>query len=325
MGKTALLFPGQGSQAVGMGKDLHDHFPEAREVIDRARAKIGTKYMDVMFAGPEEKLRETRFTQPALFIASLAAHAVLVKAGVKADFAAGHSLGEYSALCAAGAFDFETGLELVKARGEFLQEASQSIPGTMAAFIGLERATVEEICQKASAQGVCQPVNFNCPGQIVIAGAVAAVETAVALAQAAGATKSVRLSVSGPFHSSLMVPAAQKMKAVLDRAAVKDAVIPVVMNCDARPERSAEEIRRKLVLQIDHPVLWEDSLKALFAAGAETFIEVGPGRVLSGLLRRTDKAKKFSNIEDRKSADALLAAAARGRPGSSDGAAAVSR
>jgi [acyl-carrier-protein] S-malonyltransferase len=305
--KTAFLFPGQGSQYVGMGKDLFDHFPAARSIFERAEARLGHDYIDVIFSGPEEKLRQTRFTQVSLFIVSMAAHAVVKSADRQAEMMAGHSLGEYSALCAAGAFDFETGLDLVKARGEAIGEAAEKSPGTMAAVIGLDRSVVEEICAKASAKGLCQPVNFNCPGQIVIAGTVEAVEEAVALAQAAGSPKSVRLNVSGAFHSSLMKPAADKMAQVLATAHIVSPSVPVVANVDAQKVQDPQHIREKLVRQIDHAVLWEDTLKFMIGAGIDTFVEMGPGRVLSGLVRRTDKTRKFSNIEDKKSADALLA------------------
>lgn len=310
--KTAFVFPGQGSQYVGMGADLAAAYPAARAVFDRARAALGNEYVDVFLNGPEDKLRDTRYTQVALFIVSMAAHEAAQGLGARADFTAGHSLGEYSALCAAGAFDFETGLRLVKARGEAIGAASARVPGTMAAIVGLDRAVVEGICQNASIHGVCQAVNYNCPGQIVIAGAVAAVAAAVQAAQAAGSPKSIVLNVSGPFHSSLMKPAADAMAGELAKASIRAPAVPVVMNVDAGPTTDPAVIRTNLVRQIDHPVLWEDSLKTLFAAGVERFIEVGPGRVLSGLLRRTDKTKKFSNIEDKKSAESLLAAPAAG-------------
>jgi len=303
---TAFLFPGQGSQVVGMGKELADNFPAAKRVIDEAAAHLGADYVDVFLNGPEEKLRQTRFTQPALFIVSATALAVLKENGWKAAFTAGHSLGEYSAFYAAGAFDFKTGLDLVKARGEAIEAASQSVPGGMAAILGLERQQVEDICNQASAHGVCEPVNYNSPGQIVIAGAHAAVDEAVMLSQAAGALKSIKLNVSGPFHSSLMKPAAEKMTGTLAQAAIADAAVPVYTNCDAAPTQKAGAIRAKLVTQIDHAVLWEDTMKALIAQGVERFVEVGSGRVLSGLLRRMDKTKKALNIEDKKSADALL-------------------
>jgi [acyl-carrier-protein] S-malonyltransferase len=306
--KTAFLFPGQGSQYVGMGKELCDHFPAAKTVFERAEARLGREYIDVIFSGPEEKLRETRFTQVSLFIVSMAAHAVLRSVDRRADVMAGHSLGEYSALCAAGAFDLETGLDLVKARGQAIGEAAEKVPGTMAALIGLDRTVVDDICSRASAKGICQPVNFNCPGQIVVAGGVEAVEEAVKLAHAAGSPKSLRLNVSGAFHSTLMKPAADKMANVLAAAKIVAPAVPVVTNVDAQWTQEPQQIREKLVRQIDHAVLWEDTLKGMIGAGVETFIEIGPGRVLSGLLRRTDKTRKFSNIEDKKSADALLLA-----------------
>lgn len=305
--KTAFLFPGQGAQYVAMGKELCDTFPAAKAVVDKASAVLGSEYVGVFLNGPEDKLRQTRFTQPALFIVSMAAHAVLTEAGRSADFCAGHSLGEYSALCAAGAFTFETGLQLVKARGEAIQAASDSIPGTMAAIVGLDRAQVAAVCKEASAKGVCEPVNFNCPGQIVIAGAVAAIDEAVALAQKAGSPKSVKLNVSGPFHSSLMKPAAEKMSSVIASASIQDTKVPVITNCDGQPTVKADDVRKKLVTQIDHAVLWEESMTHLAKEGVQSFIEVGAGRVLCGLLRRIDKSLKFSNIEDKKSAESLLA------------------
>jgi [acyl-carrier-protein] S-malonyltransferase len=305
--KTAFLFPGQGSQYVGMGKELFDNFPAAKTIFERAEARLGREFIDVIFTGPEEKLRQTRFTQVSLFIVSMAAHAVVASADRRADVMAGHSLGEYSALCAAGAFDFEMGLDLVKARGEAIGEAAEKTRGTMAALIGLDRSVVEDLCAKASAVGVCQPVNYNCPGQIVVAGTVEAVDEAVERAQAAGSPKSVRLNVSGAFHSTLMKPAADKMAMVLAKATIVAPTVPVVTNVDGKLTQDPQQIREKLVHQIDHAVLWEDTLKWMIGAGVETFIEIGPGRVLSGLVRRTDKTRKFSNIEDKKSADALLA------------------
>jgi [acyl-carrier-protein] S-malonyltransferase len=290
---------------VGMGKELNDSFPGAKAIFEEAARVLGAKYVEACFAGPEETLKDTRFTQPALFIVSAAAFAVLKEWGISFAFTAGHSLGEYSALYAAGVFDFATGLNLVKERGEAIFEASQKVPGTMAALIGPERAQVQEFCKNAGAHGVVEPVNYNCPGQTVIAGSVAGVQEAVKLAQAAGFNKSIQLNVSGPFHSSLMKPAAERMASVLQKAAMSAAQVPVIANCDARLTTSPEDVRKKLVTQIDHAVLWEDSLKELIKSGVEQFIEVGAGRVLGGLLRRTDKTKKYLNIEDAKSASAL--------------------
>ena len=238
--KKAFVFPGQGAQYVGMGRDLADAYPAARAVLDRARAAVGPEYIDVFLQGPEDKLRDTRYTQVALFIVSVAAHEVLKALGHRADYVAGHSLGEYSALCAAGAFDFETGLALVKARGEAIGDAAARTPGTMAAIVGLDRGPVEDLCRQAAVLGVCEPVNINCPGQIVIAGAVAAVDEAVRLAQAAGSPKSVRLNVSGPFHSSLIEPAAARMAGLLAGSAIRPPPLPAAVPVDAvvlRPPR----------------------------------------------------------------------------------------
>ncbi len=299
----ALLFPGQGAQYVGMGKELYDHFPVAKKTFDQAAEQLGSEYVDVIFSGPEEKLRETKFTQVALFIVSMAAYQVLKDTGCEPSMAAGHSLGEYSALCAANAFDFSTGLNLVKARGAAIQEASLQSPGAMSAIVGLDQIKLEDICSQVRAKGVCEAVNFNCPGQIVIAGAVDAVEEAMGLSQKSGALKSIRLNVSGPFHSSLMKPAADKMAQVLEHSSIGDTHIPVVMNCDAQPVQSAQDIKKKLITQIDHAVQWEKTMRFMIQQGVTQFVEVGPGRVLSGLLRRIDKTKKALNIEDQKSAE----------------------
>ena len=307
--KIAGMFPGQGAQYVGMGLELAQHFPEAQNIFDRAKAVLGAECVDVIFSGPEEKLKDTRFTQTSLFVVSTAAFEVLRRQGVEFQFVAGHSVGEYAALCAARVFDFETGLKLVKIRGEAVHRAAQENPGTMAALMGLDRSVVEDVCRRAGIQGVCEPVNFNSPGQVVVAGTVGAVEEAVRLAKEAGALKSIVLNVSGPFHSSLMKSAGETMADTLAGVSLSVPTLPVVMNVDARPTTNPDEIRRKLVEQVFRPVLWEDSLRFLLGQGTDFFIEAGPGRVLCGLLRRTDKSVKFGNIEDKKSADALISLA----------------
>lgn len=309
MNNIALVFPGQGSQYAGMGKDLYENYPQAREVLDRANEVLGFDLKKTIFEGPEETLRQTRYTQPAIFSVSVAAFRALeanFSLAPSSLIAAGHSLGEYSALCAAGVFSLEDGLKLVKARGEFITVASEKNPGTMAAIIGLERAKVEELCRNSNDQGVCEAVNFNSPGQVVIAGANAAVQKAVALAQSQGATKAVMLNVSGPFHSSLMSPAAELMAGELATYTLNSPKFPVVTNCDARLTTDGAAISAKLVTQINHPVLWEDSVRAIAGTGAGLFIELGPQRVLSGLLRRIDKTRKSLNVEDTKSLEATL-------------------
>ncbi|MDR1942972.1 MAG: ACP S-malonyltransferase [Endomicrobium sp.] len=295
--KIALMFPGQGSQSVGMGKDLYEKYPKAKEIIDLA----GDELKKIIFEGPQETLTLTKYAQPAIFTVSMAAFEVFKEIY---DFknvelvAAGHSLGEYSALCAAGFFDFKDGLSMVKARGEFIQKASEARPGTMAAIIGLDSSVVEDICRQASIDGVCEAVNFNAPGQIVIAGVTTAINKAVDLASAAGAAKTVVLNVSGPFHSSLMSSASDNMAKELEKYNFNTPKFSVCANCDASLTTDAARVKEKLVKQIKSSVKWDESVKNIISLGFDRFIEIGPGRVLSGLLRRIDKSKKALNIDN---------------------------
>ncbi len=300
MAKIALMFPGQGSQTIGMGKDLYDKYPKAKEVIDLA----GDELKKIIFEGPEETLKLTKYTQPAIFIVSMAASEVFKEKFdmSKHEFvAAGHSLGEYSALCAAGFFSIADGLAMVKARGGYIQEASEANPGTMAAIMGMEKAAVEDVCRQASSFGVCEAVNFNSPGQIVIAGTAEAIKKAVELATAAGAMKCVILNVSGPFHSSLMSPAADNMAKELEKYTFKTPSFGVYTNCDAEFTTDNSIVKEKLVKQIKSAVKWDESIQHIISAGFDKFIEIGPGKVLSGLLKRIDRSKKALNIEDESS------------------------
>ncbi len=307
MVKIAFLFPGQGSQAVGMGKAAADASPEARELARRADTVVGFALSTIMFEGPEDRLKDTAITQPALFVASAMALEPLKKRGVKASWTAGHSLGEYSALYAAGAIDFETGLTLVKERGRIMSEAGKSRPGAMAAVIGLDAEKLEAVCREASDLGVCAPANYNSDSQIVISGEASAVAKAMALATSAGAAKVVQLNVSGAFHSPLMSDAAAQMAVFLDAAAFQDASVPVLTNVDAAPTTAAAEFKKKLFQQIDHPVRWHESMKRLNDLGADVFIEVGSGRVLSTMARKLDRKKMVAATDDAEGIDKLFA------------------
>ncbi len=305
MKKIMLMFPGQGSQYVGMGKDLYEKYPAAKEIIDAA----GEELKKIIFEGSEEDLKNTQNAQPAIFAVSTACFAVLKQSVDLSKFeiiTAGHSLGEYSALCASGFFSFKEGIEMVKARGLFIQKASEENPGTMAAILGLDKEVVLNICNEASQSGVCDAVNFNSPGQIVISGSAAAVSKAVELAQAKGASKAILLNVSGPFHSKLMTPASEMMAEELKKYTFNNPVYPVITNCDAQITKDNSSIKEKLAKQINNSVQWDTSILQAVSSGVELFIEVGPQRVLTGLMRRIDKTKKAVNIEDGASLEKAL-------------------
>ena len=309
MSKIAFVFPGQGSQYVGMGKELAGKYREAAEAFAEADRVLGFPLTELCWQGPEEELKITYNTQPALLTASVACLRVLSAHGVTADYVAGHSLGEYSALVAAGALDFPEALRLVRFRGEAMTKAVPAGEGTMAAVLGMTPEQIRELCAQAGAQGLGQvePANFNCPGQVVIAGHTPAVEKAVEMAKGLGAKRAMLLQVSGPFHSSLLAPAKEAMAERLKNAEVKDARIPVVANVSAKIINSREEIVAALTDQVNSPVLWEDSVKTLIGAGVDTFVEVGPGRVLSGLIKKIAKEAKILNVEDLASLENSLA------------------
>ncbi len=301
MAKRALLFPGQGSQYVGMAKDLYENSVEAREMIKTADAALGVPLSHIMFNGPEEELKQTEFTQPAIFVHSV----VLASLLRRLDFegAAGHSLGEYSALVACGAIQYYDAVQLVRFRGQGMQQAGTDFPGTMAAIIGLDRETLENICAEASAEGIVQCANFNSPGQIVISGSVAGVLKGMELAKAAKARLISQLTVSGAFHSPLMQSAKDQLKLKLDSVNFYDAKFPVYANVTGKPEKEKEEIKQNLFLQVTAPVMWEDTIRNMIADGFDEFVEVGPGRVLQGLVKRinpvvvTSGIDKFADIE----------------------------
>jgi [acyl-carrier-protein] S-malonyltransferase len=281
--KTALLFPGQASQYVGMGKDLYENHERARALFDAANDIMGTDLRQICFEGPAEELKQTKYTQPAIFIHSVIMAELL---GITPDAAAGHSLGEYSALVTAGALTFEDGLRLVKKRGELMQESGTRSPGTMAAVIGAEADLVEEACNEAASAGIVQAANFNSPGQIVISGSIEGIDRAMEVLKARGVRLVKKLPVSGAFHSPLMQYAQDELGAVLDATPINDARFPVYTNVTALPVRAAADIRDNLLRQVTSPVLWQASMEHMLADGMARFIESGPGNVLQGLMKR---------------------------------------
>ncbi|MEO0108725.1 MAG: ACP S-malonyltransferase [candidate division WOR-3 bacterium] len=288
MAKIAFLFPGQGSQYVGMGKDLYETYPEAKAVYDQADELLGFKLSQLSFEGPEEELRKTLNTQPALLVHSAAVLAVLRTKKMRADIAAGHSLGEYSALLAAGSLSFEAALRLVRRRGELMWQEGTTNPGTMAAIIGLDEAAVIKLCQEV--EGIVVPANFNEPTQIVVSGQVPAVERAMELARRRGALKVVRLPVSGAFHSPLLADSALRFREFLAQFEIGQPAFPVVANVTGELEQTAALVRSNLERQLTSPVRWTRTIQTMRTLGCERFYEVGAGKVLSGLVRRIDRA-----------------------------------
>jgi [acyl-carrier-protein] S-malonyltransferase len=307
---TAFLFPGQGSQAVGMGKDLFERFPVARQTFEEADRSLGKSLSQLCFEGPEEQLRLTENTQPAILTVSVAAWRVLDQKGIRPAFVAGHSLGEYSAHVVAGTISFADAVRTVRNRGKYMQEAVPVGMGAMAAILGMNLDAVGAVCGDASQGEVCEPANINSPEQIVISGHAGAVERAVKLAQERGAKRAILLPVSAPFHCSLMKPAQERLAVDLQKLTFAAPKIPVVCNVYAKPVEDAESSKEALVRQVTGSVNWSDSMQLLISRGVQTFVEVGPGKVLCGLMRQIDRSKKCLNVEDEASLQKTLSASA---------------
>ena len=306
MNKTAFIFPGQGSQHAGMGKSVADVYPEAEDVFDRADRALGFSLSSLCFNGPEEELKLTENTQPAILATSIAIQRVLAAKGIEPDFVAGHSLGEYSALVSAGSLRLEDALVLVRKRGRYMQEAVPVGVGAMAAILGLSADEVGEICLRAAETEVVEPANFNGAGQVVIAGHRVAVERASALAKENGARRVIPLPVSAPFHCQLMRPAAEHLREDLAVTEFSSLKMPLVTNVDAVPIDESGDARDGLVRQVASPVRWEESIQRLAKEGVTYFIEVGPGKVLSGLVRKIDRQVRVANVEGPEGVDKIL-------------------
>lgn len=296
----AFVFPGQGSQYVGMGKEIYEHFDEARKIFDEASDALGYNVSNLSFNGHDEELNKTFRTQPCILTVSIAIYRVLSSKGINPSVVAGHSLGEYSALVAADVLSFEDAVKLTEKRGQLMQEAVPEGKGLMAAILGLERNKVDEICLSLES-GYASPANYNCPGQIVISGEKEAVEEAMKRAKEAGAKRALPIAVSVPSHCTLMADASRRLAELLDRIELRNPTIPVVNNADAMFLNDITSIKKSLVHQLNSPLLWEDSIRTMADSGIEIFVEVGPGKVLSGLIKRIELGVKVLNVEDMKS------------------------
>ena len=301
MGKTAFIFPGQGAQYVGMGKQIATEFKSAGDIFDQATEVLGLDIKKMVFEGDEETLKITENTQPAIVTMSVACLQPFLESGIKPDFTAGLSLGEYSAHVASGTMDFKTAVSLVRKRGKYMQEAVPLGIGTMAAILGLSAEDVTECCKKASEYGIVEPANFNCPGQISIAGEVKAVEKAMEYCTEKGAKRAILLAVSAPFHCSMLRPAGDRLSVELENVQFGEFKTPLIANVTAQPVNSSKDIKDILIRQVSSPVLWENTIKYMLENGVNTFVEIGPGKVLGGFVKKINKEARNFNIEDMES------------------------
>ncbi len=300
MTNLAFLFPGQGAQFVGMGLDYYEHYPEAKATFEQAATVLGPAFLEVIFTGPEEKLQLTEYTQPAILTVSVAIYRVLQKHGFKANGMAGLSLGEYSALVAAGSLSFEEALPLVQKRGMLMQKVVPVGKGSMVAIMGLPHSEVVKICNNVQEKGLVAPANYNCPGQIVLSGYLPALDKAIELARDAGAKKITWLKVSAPFHCELLKPVENELAEVLSKVQIQKPLVPIVFNTSAEFCHKAEHIKENLIHQVSNPIMWEQSIRTLLTFGVDTFIGLGPGDSLTRLMKRIDpKARAYSveNVE----------------------------
>ena len=298
MGKVAFLFPGQGAQYVGMGKEIADQYKSAGKIFDEATAALGFDVREMIFNSDDETLKITENTQPTIVTTSIACMQPLLEKGIRPDFVAGLSLGEYAAHVAAGTISFKDAVSLVKKRGKYMQEAVPVGVGAMAAIIGLESNDVIECCKEASQVGIVEPANFNCPGQIVVAGETAAVEKAAELCKAKGAKRAMLLPVSAPFHCTLLKPAGEKLAGELDKVSLNDIKIPVVTNVTGEAIVDKSMVKELLVRQVSTSVMWEKCIRTMLDQGVDTFVEIGPGKVLSGFVKKIDKEATVLNVEN---------------------------
>lgn len=298
MGKIAFIFPGQGAQYIGMGKKMAETYASANKIFDDASDSLGFDVKNMVFEGDEEILKITENTQPAILTTSIACLQPLIEKGIKADVVAGLSLGEYTAHVAAGTIDFKSAVALVKKRGKFMQEAVPVGVGTMAAIMGLENEQVIECCKVASSEGTVEPANFNCPGQMVVAGEIKAVEKAVEIAKEKGAKRAMILQVSAPFHCSMLKPAGDRLSTELENVETNDMKLKVVSNVTGDFISDKTEVKDLLVKQVSNSVRWEECINKMLSDGVDTFIEIGPGKVLSGFVKKVDKNARTFNIED---------------------------